>query len=101
VALGRATASLNLTTMTADIKAAATLATFPDGTKVLMGEIVIDCESCGGGTVRLPGHHMRVVRNLLMQWCDEYPELTGSDEHIREVGRTRIEGTPPADPEMN
>lgn len=87
--------------MNANIKGRSTLAEFPDGTRVLHGEIEIDCPSCGTGIIHIPGHHMKIIRNLLISWCDEHPELVGQDENIKEVGRTRIAGTPPARPENN
>jgi hypothetical protein len=85
----------------AQVVGRAMIVTFPDGERGLFGEILIDCPHCGELRLSLPGHHMRVVRNLLIEWIDEHPELTGSDGQIKELGRTVVQGTAPADPSKN
>lgn len=78
-----------------------TKAIFPDGETALVAEIEVDCPGCGQGTVTLPGHHLKAIRNLLIAWCDDEPTLTGDDRHITEVGRYKLGGTMPKDPTRN
>ncbi len=54
-------------------------------------EIAIDCPTCGPGTIRIPGHHLRIVRDVAAKYCDDYPELTKSN--IRLVNTTSFDST--------
>lgn len=73
----------------------------PDFThKELVVEIDIACADCGGvGTIRLPGHHLRAIRDLLTEFCDAHPDLTKANP--RTVTRTTFAGLAPADPSEN
>jgi len=47
------------------------------GDAFLVVEITIDCDLCGQTTIRLFGHHLRVVANLLQEFIERAPaELT-------------------------
>ncbi len=70
------------------------------GGSALFPEIAIDCPDCGQGTIRLPGHHLRAIRDLLIAWCDEYPALVGGE--VQQVGEQRLNfGGPGSDPSTN
>jgi hypothetical protein len=72
----------------------ATVVTFPDGTEVLYVDILIDCRACSALPIRLrlAGHHLRAVRDLLAEFIDMHPELTGKDGEARVVSRHRWSG---------
>ena len=72
-----------------------------DGAEVLVGEFAINCPACGQVTLRFAGHHMRSMRDALIEWIDRYPELTGTDEDVQVIGRMQTGGMAPHDPEMN
>lgn len=72
---------------------------FPNGDKLLVGEITIDCPVCGTGEWKIAGHHMRSVLRLLAQWVEEHPDLTGPEEAT--VTQAHFTGTAPADPNQN
>jgi hypothetical protein len=78
-----------------------TKAEFPDGTTALVGEIEVDCTICGQGTVILPGHHLKAIRDLLIAWCDMEPTLTGDDEHRQKISEQSFRGRVPPDPTRN
>lgn len=65
----------------------------------LVVEIAVDCPSCGPGTIRIPGHHLRMVRDIATEYCDRYPELTKSN--IRLVGTHEFTTERPSRPENN
>ena len=63
-------------------------------------EIQVQCSLGGAGTVRIPGHHLRLVRDIATEYCDRYPELTKSD--IRLITQTQFDNrTAPKRPEDN
>ena len=71
----------------------------PDETLFL--EYTIDCQICGTHTVLLAGHHLRALRNLLIETIDRDPGLCGEESGIEVVQRLQFGGTPPSDPNVN
>ena len=78
----------------------AILCDFPNGDKLLVGEIEIACPACGEGQWRIAGHHMRSVMRILAEWVEQYPDLTGPEQPAS-VERTTWKGTAPSDPSQN
>jgi hypothetical protein len=75
--------------------------TFPTGESHLLVEVAIDCPDCGRQTLRLAGHHLRILKNLLAEWIETYPELVEPEGGIEELGRSVIQGMAPGRPENN
>lgn len=69
--------------------------------EVLLLEVEIDCEQCGQHQVRFAGHHLRALRNLLVETIDLHPTLCGDEAGIEVAQRLQFDGTPPRDPSMN
>lgn len=69
------------------------------GGKLLVVEIEITCPDCGHQQHRFAGHHLKAIRDLVIEWIDQFPELCGG-EH-KEISRTSYQGTPPTDPSVN
>lgn len=67
----------------------------------LIVTITIDCPDCGTHTAQYAGHHLRSIRDLLIQWIDEFPELCGQEGGIAVAQRLKFGGTAPADPSTN
>lgn len=98
--------------MTAKVSCSTIMAELPNGEKALFLDIQIDCPVCGRIQVRLvsgnkdeeplflPGHHLRMIRNALVDAIDQYPTLTGTDAQIQQVDRFGWSG-PPQKSEMN
>jgi hypothetical protein len=73
---------------------------FPDGRQALVVQIDIDCPQCGTFALQLAGHHLRTVRDALVEMIDLHPTLTGKDEDVTHV--SRITGSAPGgDPSLN
>ena len=68
---------------------------------ILLLDVEIDCEQCGQHHVRFAGHHLRALRNLLVETIDRHPELCGDEAGIEVAQRLQFEGTPPQDPSSN
>ena len=71
----------------------------PEETLVL--EYSIDCDLCGQHTVRLAGHHLRALRNLLVETIDLHPGLCGEDSGIEVASRLSFSGKTGGDPSVN
>ena len=69
--------------------------------EALVLEIEIDCEMCGAHAVRIAGHHLRALRNLLLETIDLHPTLCGDEAGIEVAARLQFDGKPPSDPNMN
>lgn len=67
----------------------------------LVVEIGIDCPDCGTHVVRYAGHHLRSIRDLLVQWIDEYPELCGAEGGHKVAERLSFRGGGGSDPSVN
>ena len=72
----------------------------PDGAKVLLGIIEIDCPACGTGQWTIIGHHMRGILRILAEWVDKHPDLTGP-EQITMVKQESWTGKTGGDPTNN
>ncbi len=51
-----------------------------EGPSFLLVEVSIDCPVCGQQTLQLAGHHLRLVRDVILEAMDRHPELTCSGE---------------------
>ncbi len=93
-------------TKQAKITGTATVITIPaldDQPEVstLIVDVVIDCPDCGHHHVRYAGHHLRSIRDLLVQWIDEYPELCGKEGGAKMAERLSFKTTGGSDPSVN
>jgi len=66
---------------------------------VLVVTIEIDCQECGKGMIRIPGHHLKAIRDIAIQYCDRFPALTPGTVTL--VSKTDFSGRIPPDPEAN
>lgn len=69
--------------------------------ELLVVEVEIDCPDCGKVGYQFMGHHLKAVRNILIEYCDQYPQLTGSDAGLEVVKRLQFTGTSSPEPEKN
>lgn len=70
--------------------------TLPDKREYLLVTIKIQCPICGEIEMQLPGHHIRAIRNLLVEYVDLYPQLTHKDDELQMLAglqQARDEGT--------
>lgn len=75
---------------------------FPDQEeKLLVVEITLDCPSCGAHTVKFAGHHLRAIRDLMIEFCDLHPDLIGPEAGLQVLKRLHMAGTSTPDPERN
>lgn len=88
-------------TIQSRLKGQAVKVTFPDGQERLVVEIALDCPECGQHTIRLAGHHLRAIRNLLIEFIDLHPTLCGDEHTLKVLRRETFGGTAPADPSTN
>ena len=80
----------------------AILITHPEAPgKLLVVEIDIDCPDCGQQTIKVVGHHLKALRNLLMEFIDLHPDLTGDDAGIEVLNRINFSGSSTPDPSRN
>jgi len=79
----------------------ATMVELPDGERFLLVEITIDCPVCGRHTIHVAGHHLRAIRDLMIEFMDLHPDLTGKDGDIQTIERLQIQGRGPDDPTKN
>jgi hypothetical protein len=88
--------------MESRIKGTATKVTFADGQEFLMIEIAVDCPSCGRYLIPIAGHHLRAVRDVLIEMIDLHPDpkLTGTDAGLKILERLRFDSEP-GDPRDN
>lgn len=54
-------------------------ATATDGREVFVTQITIDCPTCETLTYTIPGHHLRTIRDCLIDVIDQYPEEAGPE----------------------
>jgi hypothetical protein len=57
--------------------------TLVTGEELLTVEIAIDCPYCGQYTIPIAGHHLRAIRDALIEQIDLHPTLTGKDSDVR------------------
>lgn len=70
----------------------ATKITLPTGEELLVVEIAIDCPYCGHYAIRLAGHHLRLVRDALVEMIDLHPALTGKDDDVKTIQKLQFTG---------
>lgn len=68
----------------------ANVTTLPGGGEYLLVTIKLRCPVCGEIEMELPGHHLRALRNLLIEYVDMYPDLTGKDDEIQVLARLMV-----------
>jgi hypothetical protein len=66
-----------------------------DGAPFVFVDVTIDCPLCGTTKVQIHGHHLRQLRDFLIQTIDQYPGLTGRDGPPPEVTRLQGPGNDP------
>lgn len=64
----------------------------PNGDQDLYVEIAIDCPVCGQHRVRFAGHHLRAMRDFLVDTIDRFPDLTLKDEQVQCMDRVEFTG---------
>lgn len=69
--------------------------------ETLFVDIAIECPDCGTHQVRFAGHHLRTLRNLLIEFIDLHPTLCGEEEKSTVRERLEYSGQPPQDPSAN
>lgn len=82
----------------AQVRGTATRITLPSGEASLTVEITIACDLCGSHRLILAGHHLKAIRNLLVEFVDLHPTLCGPEP--TDPVRERLTGTT-ADPTQN
>jgi hypothetical protein len=65
----------------------------------LLVEIDIDCPVCGLFTLALAGHHLRTIRDIVIEAIDLHPELASGAAMV--VDQYVVKGKAPADPSSN
>jgi hypothetical protein len=78
-----------------------TTITLPTGEALLVVEIAINCPHCGQYTMGLAGHHLRMVRDALVEMIDLHPRLTGRDEDVKTIEKIQFSGRGGTDPGVN
>ena len=69
--------------MRSHLRCTAIKVTFPGGAEELIVDLALDCPSCGQGTIRLAGHHLRAMRDALIEMIALHPGLTGADQDVQ------------------
>jgi len=87
--------------MTSHLRCIGTRVTLPDGGEFLVVEVQIDCLTCGLQVYQFAGHHLRALRDGVIEQIDLHPDLTGKDGDVKVLERLRIRGQPPKDPNRN
>lgn len=78
--------------MESRMRMTATKISLPDGREFLVVDIAIACPYCGDHTVQFAGHHLRAIRDGLIEMIDLHPGLTGRDEDIQTSERSQFGG---------
>lgn len=71
-----------------------------DPPRELFVTVAIDCPHCGQGEIPLPGHHLRVIRDALIEYCDRFPELVGGEPLEKKKDEFTVRH-PGGDPTLN
>lgn len=69
------------------------------GDKMVWASIVITCEGCGTLTYTIPGHHLRMVRDMVTEALDTYGDIGGESTRVGDRVTTTVR--PPKDPTQN
>lgn len=48
-----------------------------DGQHVVVAQIEIDCDECQTLRFIIPGHHLKTVRDVVIDLLDQFPDLGG------------------------
>lgn len=64
---------------------------------LLLIEFILDCPACGHQQIQIAGHHLRLIRDVLIAAIDAYPALTGKESGYRVLDRLKF-GGPANDP---
>ena len=83
------------------IRCTGTKVTLTTGEEFLVVDFVIDCGICGQQHFRIAGHHLRAIRDGLIEMMDLHPTLTGKDDDVKVHERLRLQGRYPGDPSNN
>lgn len=67
--------------------AEARVTTLPSGEEFLLVTVKIVCPICGTIEMEMPGHHLRALRNLFVEYVDLYPHLTNKQDELRVLAR--------------
>lgn len=88
--------------MQSHLRCTATKITLAEGgEELLVVELKLDCPACGQHTIRIAGHHLRSIRDALIEMIDLHPTLTGKDSDVKTIKKLQfgMQGDP--DPTMN
>lgn len=61
-----------------------------NGPPTLIVEFDIHCPLCGEQSIQVAGHHLRMIRDVLIETIDEHPELTRGE--YRQWKQERVAG---------
>lgn len=86
---------------TATLECVALEAELADGTRRLTVQLTIACPVCGLQTIRVAGHHLRQLRDALIEVIDAHPETTGRNEDVQIGRRWQGQSPAPRDPSEN
>lgn len=73
----------------------------PDGQAILILQVGINCPECGEYSFVVSGHHLRTLRDAIIQTIDGFPDLCGKEGQTAVVSRSSWAGRPPQDPNNN
>lgn len=79
----------------ATVTCTALMVEYADGQQALTVQLDLDCEICGPQRIVLAGHHLRTLRNALIDVIDRHPDLTGQDAPVRDQWEQVIPGGDP------
>ena len=72
--------------------------------QILVVDLEIACPDCGEVAIRVAGHHLKGLRDILVQVIDEFSTLCGHDDGITVQRRSSWQGRSGgsgSDPSMN
>ena len=64
---------------TAKVTCQQILVDLPGEPRYLLVSVTVDCPLCGPHAWRVAGHHLRSLRNFLIETIDTYPDLCGPE----------------------
>lgn len=83
------------------LRCTAMTVTLPTGEALLRVIFELDCPLCGQGTIVLAGHHLRAMRDAIIQTIDLHPTLTGADDDVKTIEKIQFGIGGPSRPEDN
>jgi hypothetical protein len=69
------------------------------GPAYMVVEIKIDCPFCGIAVIELAGHHLKAIRDIVIEAIDLHPELTSPEPE--KIDSYELRTTRPKDPSRN